>query len=86
MPALKAKTFSIPISSPPVENDVILIANSVDHVYTAQNLSNGWAITSSQEVSFSSAPVYANGVVTFAVSYFGDVVPTKACFVPGPNR
>lgn len=86
MPALKAKTFSIPISSPPVKGDVILLANSENYVYIAQILSNGWMITSSQDLSFSSAPVYANGVVTFAVNYYSGLEPTKACFVLGPNH
>lgn len=86
MPAPKAKTFSIPISSPPVKEDVILLADSGNYVYTAQNLSNGWVITSSQELRFSSAPVYANGVVTFAVTSISSIDLTKACFVPGPNR
>lgn len=86
MPAIPAKTFSIPISSSPVEGDVILIANSNNYVDLAQIINGEWMITSSQELSFSSVPVYADGVVTFAVRYVGGIAPTKACFVPGPNH
>lgn len=85
MPAVKAKTFSIPISSSPVKGDAILIADSSNYVYLAQITDEGVWITSSQDLSFSSAPVYADGVVTFAV-YYIQLAPTKACFVPGPNH
>lgn len=85
MPATKAKTFSIPVSSSPVKGDVILIANSDNYVYLAQIINGQWEFTSLQVLSFARVPAYADGVVTFTVSYI-ESAPTKACFVPGPNH
>lgn len=86
MPQFKTKSFSIPVSNAPVTMDVILIAISSGFIYLAQLLDSGWTLQSGDGISFASTPVYANGTVTFDVSYISSSLPAKACFVPGPNH
>ena len=85
MPHINTKSFSIPVSNAPVTMDVILIAVSSGYVYLAQLLNSGWTLKGGGDISFASTPVYANGTVTFDVSYVS-TLPAKACFVPSPNH
>ena len=84
MPAIKLKTFEIPLPREPKANDVIvMIAEGSDTKYAETSLYDGsdWKGFST-DVPFSSAPTYSNGILSFSVNYFG-VIPIKATYITG---
>lgn len=89
MPAIKSKTFQIPVSREPKKSDVILLAtmtsaNEVSN-YTQSSTYNGssWTVFSTDN-PYQSEPSYSNGFISFTLNYFGSsVTPFKATYVTG---
>lgn len=86
MPAIKSKTFQIPLSREPKKNDIILLATrtgtSVD-TYIQSSIYDGssWEAFSAEN-GYRSEPSYSNGFISFVLDYF-QVVPFKATYVTG---
>lgn len=87
MPAIRFKTFQIPVSREPKKNDVVILAEKINsgtkvQVETSIYDDSSWKAFST-DVSYKNEPSYANGFINFSVNYFGDVVPFKATYITG---
>lgn len=88
MPAIKSKTFRIPLSREPKEHDVIILATMTGdevtkYTQTATYDGSSWT-TFSSDSPYQSEPSYSNGFISFTINYFGaSVVPFKATYVTG---
>lgn len=88
MPAIRLKTFQIPVSREPKKSDVILLATmGGDEVskYTQSSTYDGssWGAFSSDYL-YQSEPSYSNGFISFTINYFSAaMVPLKATYVTG---
>lgn len=86
MPAMRSKTFQIPLSREPKKSDVILLVTKAgDKVskYTQSSTYDGssWTVFSTDN-PYQSEPSYSNGFISFTLNYFSDV-PLKATYVTG---
>ena len=86
MPAVKLKTFRIPLSREPKKNDIILLATmtgSEADMYIQSSMYDGssWKAFSAEN-GYQSEPSYSNGFISFALNYF-QVVPFKATYITG---
>lgn len=86
MPAIRSKTFQIPLSREPKKNEVMILAvitQSGDTVDTETSVYDGASWTTfSSDVLYENEPSYANGFINFSVNYF-EIVPFKATYVTG---
>lgn len=88
MPAIRLKTFQIPLSREPKKSDVILLVTTTgDEVskYTQSSTYDGssWTVFSTDN-PYQSEPSYSNGFISFTLNYFsGLVIPFKATYVTG---
>ena len=86
MPAVKSKTFRIPLSREPKKNDVILLFATVGgevSSYCKSSVYDGssWP-TFSSDTAYQSEPSYSNGFISFSVYYLTEI-PFKATYVTG---
>lgn len=87
MPAIRLKTFQIPVSREPKKNDVIILAETITDessisVETSIYDGSSWT-TFSTDTPYKNEPSYANGFINFSVDYFRTVIPFKATYVTG---
>lgn len=87
MPAIRLKTFQIPVSREPKKNDVIILAATItddSSISVATSISDGSSWTTfSTDTPYKNKPSYANGFINFSVNYFRVVIPFKATYVTG---
>lgn len=87
MPAIRSKTFQIPLSREPKKNDVIILAATIANgggvsVATSMYDGSSWT-TLSTDTPYENEPSYANGFINFSVTYVSLVTPFKATYVTG---
>ena len=86
MPAIRLKTFQIPLSREPKKNDIILLAATIldGEVSVAASRYDGSSWTTlSTDTPYQDEPSYANGFINFSVTYVSLVTPFKATYVTG---
>ena len=87
MPAIRLKTFQIPVSREPKKNDVILLATTIADkggisVVASRYDGSSW-MNFNTDTPYQDEPSYANGFINFSVTYVALIIPFKATYVTG---
>lgn len=84
MPAMRSKTFQIPLSREPKMNDIILLYDTYDNsvsIYHSRYDGSDWSMFGDGNSIASTS--YSGNVFTFSVVYITGHNPAKATYVTG---